>query len=207
MADQMNRVRVDELDWAQVLPWANLFRSFRLAIDPPKLLLALFLVVLLYLSGRVLDVIWGPQVYQGEPDRYATQSLDEFQHWQSDQAEEIRTALRRHLMPLRLDAAKADSIVAAPDPFAAAVAAINEHHHAQVSRVPEEQRNGWERTRLERIEQVHKLRRGREGIFHTALRYELAGFDRMIDAATRLDFGFAAVISGSEYRSNSEPRV
>ena len=54
------------INWRETFPFTNLFRSFRIAIHPSKLVLALGLLLLLYLGGRVLDAIW-PDKYSATP--------------------------------------------------------------------------------------------------------------------------------------------
>lgn len=87
-----HRVHVEDVAWLDVLPGLRLFRSFRQAIHPAKILLALMLVVLLYLGGNVLDLAWGPRVYPGELDRYMTRSAPDFRGWLQTQADLRRTA-------------------------------------------------------------------------------------------------------------------
>ena len=57
------------VDWGEVFPFVHLFKGFRLAVHPPKLMLALVAVLLIYGGGRVLDGIWGllPDRYQPVP--------------------------------------------------------------------------------------------------------------------------------------------
>ena len=66
MPESAPRVHVDQADWTALLPFVRLFRGFRMAIHPAKLLLALLLVVLTYLGGLGMDLIWGAQVTPGE---------------------------------------------------------------------------------------------------------------------------------------------
>ncbi len=56
MAEQDQTLR--KIDWKSVFPFVHLFRGFRLAIDPSKLLLALAALLLLYTGGRLLDGLW-----------------------------------------------------------------------------------------------------------------------------------------------------
>ncbi len=51
-------VSLRHIDWGAAFPFVNLFRGFRLAVHPSKLLLALAAVLLLYTGGRILDGIW-----------------------------------------------------------------------------------------------------------------------------------------------------
>jgi hypothetical protein len=46
------------IDWREAFPFTNIFRAFRIAIHPSKLVLALIALCLLYLGGRILDGIW-----------------------------------------------------------------------------------------------------------------------------------------------------
>ncbi|MBC7785789.1 MAG: hypothetical protein H7144_18330 [Burkholderiales bacterium] len=56
MADNAHTLR--GIDYKAAFPFVHLFRGFRLAIDPSKLVLALGALLLLYLGGRALDAIW-----------------------------------------------------------------------------------------------------------------------------------------------------
>jgi hypothetical protein len=56
MADDSQVVR--GIDWKSTLPFTQIFRSFRIAIHPSKLILALVALLLIYTAGRVLDGIW-----------------------------------------------------------------------------------------------------------------------------------------------------
>ena len=46
------------INWRETFPFTHIFRSFRVAIHPSKLILALVAIVLLYIGGRVLDGVW-----------------------------------------------------------------------------------------------------------------------------------------------------
>lgn len=46
------------VEWRAVFPILNLFRTFRMAIHPSKLLLALVFILLMYGLGRSLDAVW-----------------------------------------------------------------------------------------------------------------------------------------------------
>ena len=56
---------VTAVDWAGVLEFVHLFRAFRLAIHPMKIVVGMLALVLIYLSGWVFDGVWGPQVLFG----------------------------------------------------------------------------------------------------------------------------------------------
>jgi hypothetical protein len=64
MADETLTVR--GIHWREAFPFTHLFRSFRIAIHPSKLLLGLILLLLIYLGGRALDAIWTSK-YEATP--------------------------------------------------------------------------------------------------------------------------------------------
>ena len=63
--EQARRVSVERIDFASVLPVLHLFRSFRMAIQPAKLALALLLVLGLYGSAWLVDTVVGRPVEPG----------------------------------------------------------------------------------------------------------------------------------------------
>ena len=64
MADEPLVVR--GIDWKATFPFVSLFRGFRVAIHPSKLILALVALMLIYFGGKVLDGIW-PRDYRAVP--------------------------------------------------------------------------------------------------------------------------------------------
>jgi hypothetical protein len=70
MADEPQVVR--GIDWKSTFPFTQIFRSFRIAIHPSKLVLALLALVLIYLGGTLLDGIWPAEhrAMIGEIDAY-----------------------------------------------------------------------------------------------------------------------------------------
>lgn len=81
MDDQPQRVRVEEVDWTAMVPFVRLFRAFAMAMDPPKLLVALLLVVVLAVLGHALDAVGPRGVYPGEIRQFATLPTDEYDRW------------------------------------------------------------------------------------------------------------------------------
>lgn len=65
-------VSLRHIDWPVAFPFTNLFRGFRLAVHPSKLVLALAAVFLLYAGGRILDSVWmnQHQAFPGEAERF-----------------------------------------------------------------------------------------------------------------------------------------
>ena len=44
--------------WSECFSFTHVFRAFRMAIHPTKLALAFCAILIVYCSGRVLDVLW-----------------------------------------------------------------------------------------------------------------------------------------------------
>lgn len=53
-----HKITIGEVDWRGSFPVTHLFRAFRVAIHPTKLLLALAAILLMYVGGRGLDLVW-----------------------------------------------------------------------------------------------------------------------------------------------------
>ena len=56
MADEPQLIR--GFDWKNTFPFTLIFKSFRVAIHPSKLVLALMALLLLYFGGRLMDLLW-----------------------------------------------------------------------------------------------------------------------------------------------------
>jgi hypothetical protein len=56
MPDEDQHIR--GIDWRRALPFTHLFRAFRVAIHPYKLLLGLLLMLTILLGGKALDRLW-----------------------------------------------------------------------------------------------------------------------------------------------------
>jgi hypothetical protein len=67
MAEQ--KITIGAIDWRALLPCTHVFRAFRIAIHPTKLILALAAILLMYIGGRGLDLVW--------PHRFVQQGFDQ----------------------------------------------------------------------------------------------------------------------------------
>jgi hypothetical protein len=56
MADEGQVIR--GINWQETFPFLNIFRAFRIAVHPSKLLFGLILLILLSVGGSVLDSVW-----------------------------------------------------------------------------------------------------------------------------------------------------
>src|SRR5262245_43439198 len=76
MADEPQAVR--GIDWKATFPFTQIFRSFRIAIHPSKLVLALMALLLIWVGGRILDGIWpnSHRAMLGELDLYQQSRLE-----------------------------------------------------------------------------------------------------------------------------------
>ena len=60
MADESQQVQhaIRSIHWREVFPFLHLFRAFRVAVHPSKLVLGLLALLTLYTGGRILDGLW-----------------------------------------------------------------------------------------------------------------------------------------------------
>src|SRR5687767_3556781 len=59
MADEPQQIR--GINWRETFPFTHLFRAFRIAVHPSKLMLGLIALLSLYAGGRLLDALWAPR--------------------------------------------------------------------------------------------------------------------------------------------------
>jgi hypothetical protein len=99
MADEAQTVR--SINWREVFPFTNLFKAFRVAVHPSKLVLALTALLLIYFGGRILDGLWVDKhlVQPGEGHgtsvaavQSAQVALDRMRDLAMDSAGRVRTA-------------------------------------------------------------------------------------------------------------------
>ncbi len=92
MIGDHQRVRVDEIEWSGVLGFVRLFDAFRMAVHPPKMILALMLVASLCVGGRMIDIVAGTKAYPGEPRQYANLPARDYTRWlEAAQRNELET--------------------------------------------------------------------------------------------------------------------
>ena len=103
MADEAQVIR--GINWRETFPFTHLFRAFRVAIHPSKLVLGLIALLALYLGGQVLDGLWTPQsrAVPGEVFLYETTvttggSSDEFIAKRNRNRDAIESAYADHLV-------------------------------------------------------------------------------------------------------------
>jgi hypothetical protein len=79
-------VTVNQVRWANIFEFTHLFRSFKMATNPAKLIIALVAIMVMYGTGRLFDTIWGPQAGEGEIENYQRMDATEFDNWQRNDA-------------------------------------------------------------------------------------------------------------------------
>lgn len=224
MADENRSIRLEEVDWEGVLPFLRLFRAFRMATYPPKMILALLLVLLVYWGGLVLDGMWGPEVYPGEVEQFANGDVASFDAWRAEQLKSIQDALYQqlHWLPSlrghveRSEGSsertkrKARSLVEEPDRFAQAIAAVNDHFGQEKKKLTKSVNDSTNAKELERemrtldeqnrsmLASIDEL--APHGIFRTMLTVELNAFGRLVIASATLRFGAGELISADHHR-------
>jgi hypothetical protein len=120
MADEAAAQQIRGIHWRETFPFTHLFRAFRVAVHPSKLVLGLIALLALYCGGRLLDGLWRAdslavpgevQLYEdnvlrgGSNDRFVAQRLDA--------RERIRDAYARRIVDLGVVANPADAEKAA----------------------------------------------------------------------------------------------
>jgi hypothetical protein len=101
---------IRKIDWKSVFPFIHLFRGFRLAIDPSKLVLALAALLMLYVGGRLLDAIWPShsRAMNNEIREFETGRFADFHQARKNAAQarydELKQALRSVDKPVDGDA-------------------------------------------------------------------------------------------------------
>jgi hypothetical protein len=89
MADE-SPATLRSINWRESLPFTQIFRAFRVAIHPSKLMLALAALLCLYLGGRVLDMMW--PIQDRAIPRYANDrsEVEDFARWRETAPEDRR---------------------------------------------------------------------------------------------------------------------
>ena len=103
MADESQTIR--GINWRETFPFTHLFRAFRIAVQPSKLMLGLIALLALYAGGRILDGIWPArhlavpgEVSQYEQNVAAGGSSEQFEHDRWQQREQIETRYAQRLL-------------------------------------------------------------------------------------------------------------
>ena len=85
MSDEAVSLR--DINWRETFPFTHLFRAFRVAVHPSKLILALIALGCLWCGGLILDALW-PHNYQVAPAELRTLNGIEYRDYRSIAAAE-----------------------------------------------------------------------------------------------------------------------
>lgn len=219
MADENHTLR--SIDWRSVLPFTHLFRSFRIAIHPSKLGLALLAILIVYGAGRLLDWAWPgehravpgeiSQIYESSFATGGKVSFSDLRNAAKTQNARIYEAERRELMEYRRNAGElvADETAFDDD---AAHAVIEQRLEAAVAAARKAYDELPEPTHADRDVRDEKIRAAYaqaaesaaklksiklRGPFATFIDYECAAVDQIALAILRFDWiGDRGVLSG-----------
>jgi hypothetical protein len=190
MTLQQRGVSVSEIDYRRAFPFIAIFRSFKLATQPGKMLLALMLVVVMFVVGWILDgLVGGERVVPGEFKAYAQMyDAQAFEQWRTQAREDNREYITFMLQrDARLDADAAQKIAADDDRWRLAERAILDFRQRQTEAAPDSAAvfDANAATSLRELEQ----RRPR-GVFDEALRIKINAFRNLVSAAVGQNVGF-----------------
>jgi hypothetical protein len=126
MSDDGQTIR--GINWRETFPFTHLFRAFRIAIHPSKLMLGLIALLALYAGGLFLDNIWShknlavpDEVTKYEQNVRAGGSAAEFEHARQREWDHIEQAYAAKLLDYGIDKTRdqADTDAAAGDKLGA----------------------------------------------------------------------------------------
>jgi hypothetical protein len=202
-------VTVHAVNWHNVLDFTQLFRGFRLAINPAKLLLALLAIMLIYAAGRLFDAVWGPQVARNEVQAFAEGrplSRSEVLRRRTDRLDSLLRDISRNddtLTPERIAILREDPAAA----FRAIKGGYRARFESDLRNIAERRKRDEEQAKdsslrilVDRTTPAEREQRDRaeaarrlltdvtdareaagQGIFDTFLHYEIAQFDRLVE--------------------------
>src|ERR1035437_5365764 len=91
-------VTVGAVNWRSVLDFTQLFRGFRLAINPGKIGLALLAILLIYSSLRLFGLASAPQVYKAEIEAFEREKPETFRRMRVDRMSAVKPGLQQAFM-------------------------------------------------------------------------------------------------------------
>jgi len=98
------------INWRQTFPVTNIFRSFRIAFHPSKMVLGLALLLTVYVGGRILDRIWPvhARAVAGEVEQYqqligSGDDRHALAQWRDEQQKQIDAAYASELLARGVD--------------------------------------------------------------------------------------------------------
>ncbi len=145
MADEQQVVR--GVSWQEVFGFSHIFKSFKMARDPGKILLALVAIVLTYGLGRLMDVVWSVN------DASVVKENETWEYWRSPNRAQFLESNRTWLEETRVsglagamvaanfEREKADEMV--EKDFDGAAAALQDNYHEKYEAKRKDLKDKW----------------------------------------------------------------
>lgn len=192
---QRRPVRLEEVDWRQATPWVRLTRSFRIAIQPRMLFVALMMAGVLFAGGLALDAMFGERANPLEVRAFGSRTAGQFHDWEIEHERSVQKTIYGLVQDLPgID--RPDELAKSADRLALTERALRDAK-AKSSKddaiLTQEQAN-------ERLAALNKLKP--RGVFATAWRFKARALMRMFNAAGKLWVG-RADLGGQSYHPSS----
>jgi hypothetical protein len=180
-------VLVAGIRWPSAFEFTYLFRGFRMAMDPNKLVIALLAIVAIYTGGRFFDGVWGPRVYKDEIESFQEQRASEYLQQRDEKTDDQKRDLAgrlsdaaAHDSSIQLSQEQVDSLSDSPR------SAERILRHAYIR---DFQKNTEGKTTRERADAAEQLKstmldmheKVGTGIFDSFMTYEIQQFDSLIE--------------------------
>lgn len=202
MADLNKHTIIGGFDYESAFGFTRIFRSFKIATQPGKLAVALFMIVTMFVVGYVLDGIFaGNQVYIGEFQQFVTrQDTASFQQWRDRQKDQLTGEVAMFLRQrLHMDYDSANQITQSPKRWALARAQVNTYYDEQLAKLEKARtgmgdalyQNALRDTREARLATLRVLNEmAPRGVFKTIVEIKLDAFQSLINAVKTFDIGW-----------------
>ncbi len=179
-----HRTIVAGIHWSSAFEFSYLFRGFRMAMNPTKLLIALLAIAAIYTAGRLFDVVWGPRVYVGEIKSFQEDNWAAYGRHRDTIREDQRADLREKLLNFstspNFDGNQIDKL--SEDPRQAQRILRREYierFHQDIANETPEQRTADAAILEGSIRSLHDT--VGHGIFDSLMTYEISQFDALIE--------------------------
>lgn len=212
MADPLGELR--RIDWDATFPFTRLFKSFRMAVQPSKLALALAGVILMGLWGYLLDGLWrwNSQLPIG-PEVWAYWQTEDIDAWRDAQRVARRDQLRSLYGPgglLQNRAPKDPADLDARGAVPTALADIKSEYHREAAPYLEQERYAAAAAAVDRYDDAYEgLAAYRtRGIFESFMNYEQEAIGHFLgEARDVLALDWRAVADGTDEVLDARDRV
>ena len=205
MTDQsmpQGSAEIRRINWAACFPFMNLFRTFRLAMQPSKLALALAAVLLTSVWGDLLDGMWRSKCQPPASEIDAFWQQSDIKAWRESVKANWAQSIRDACAPVnvRLREKLAEQLVADPDDaFDSVLANIRKDHDLRIeglrhptnkSTLSKEDLNAAVTEKSQAFAKAYRQVQAiaPRGVYASFVEYEQAVGHQLLKAATRLNF-------------------